>query len=427
MESTFVETNSESWLAKIENEVAAALVHKTELLRLRNWLRCPLLRLPAETFVQIISYIMEDTECPHGWRPIFSTCYRVHTSMSTTTDLWRRSDFVLDRAAHLSFMRSTGNLREITVDFCPWKDQPEWSSQDAMDYCWETVGLNGYGLHALDITGFHSHILHWSWIFERPLPRLHHLRIHFVPSDDHGPNRLATPVVLQLPMNIPLGVLDLCSAKLPWSSNLFTGLTELHLVFSDCDPSVNISEDELLRILAASPQLERLSLVELGPTVPQSDEIRIVPTRTIQLPNLTFLKLDRMPEFVVPILSRLDTPAIYSLKIHSLTSRWEVELYLDLYFPDNHLPDRLFLNPPVFEVWTETGGGFIDSLIVTVGSAKMEFDFDMDEAEPACTKILSCVNLFVPQSVITLKLDYSKLDEEWLEFFSTRPEVRSNL
>ena len=71
----------------------------------------------------------------------------------------------------------------------------------------------------------------------------------------------ARPSVLQLPAGLPLRVLDLVNATLSWPSYLFTELRELHLDFTECDSLVEISEEELLGVLDASPQLENLSSI----------------------------------------------------------------------------------------------------------------------------------------------------------------------
>ena len=52
-------------LEKTESEVTTVQIHKTELLRLKNWLRSFLLRLPTEIIVHIPSHIMEDAEYHH--------------------------------------------------------------------------------------------------------------------------------------------------------------------------------------------------------------------------------------------------------------------------------------------------------------------------------------------------------------------------
>ena len=58
-----------------ENEVAAVLIHLKKLLRLKNWLRSPFLRLPTEIIIHILSYVMEDAEHSSVWWSVFSTCH----------------------------------------------------------------------------------------------------------------------------------------------------------------------------------------------------------------------------------------------------------------------------------------------------------------------------------------------------------------
>ena len=148
MESTFVKIN-DAVLEKTEKEVAAVLIHKTELLRLKNRLRSLLLRLLTETIVHILSYIMEDMEHPHIWRPIFSTCYRIYIIMCTTSKLWRKANFKLDKAASLAFARSMGNLEEITIDFAgrDWKEGYTKKPKKP----WTSVGRTCYSLGVVSI------------------------------------------------------------------------------------------------------------------------------------------------------------------------------------------------------------------------------------------------------------------------------------
>ena len=157
---------------------------------------------------------------------------------------------------------------------------------------------------------------HWSWIFEQPLPCLRRLKIHFLAEWEDGP--LSNLVVLELPTDLRLRVLDLYSAILPWSSDLFIELKELHLDFSNSDTFVEISEDELLGIFDASPQSERLSLASLTLRIPTVDDQRqYPPTRMVQLSSLTFLKLANAPWFIGYILDCMDTPQLLpSRSIH---------------------------------------------------------------------------------------------------------------
>jgi len=330
-----------------ENEVAGMLVHLKKLRYLKNWLRSPLLRLPTETVVHILSYIMEDAEHPSVWRPIFSTCYRIHNIMSTTTELWRKADFTSDRLAHLAFARSHGNLEVIIADLLASDDLRDEYTRNALSFCRDNLVLRGHRFHTLDICGYPSDIANFSWILERPLPRLEHVKIHLYPPwEENNASSMRDPVVLQLPADLPLRVLDLRGATLPWSSSLFAGLRELHLDFTECDSFVEISEEELLGIFEASPRLESLSLLRLIPQYRVVDnQQQYTPARIVKFASLDCLHLDCLAARVGYILAHMDIPAITSLKIHAEFDLWEVEPALDDFFPDNRLPDRLFPKP----------------------------------------------------------------------------------
>ena len=428
MVSTSVKTVDEATL-KPEDEVATVLFHLKKLLRLRNRLCSPLLRLPVETSIQILSYIMEDMEYSSTWQRILGTCHQIRNIMRTASELWWKANFSWHRTAKLAFMRSKGCPQAIIADLQSWDYYRNAHARKALDFCRDKLPLHGHRLHTLELCGDPSDIAHFSWIFERPLPRLDHLKIHFFRSldEDEDDLPLQDPVALQLPTDLPLRVLDLRNATLPWSSNLFTGLSELHLDFGGCDNVVEISEDELLRILDASPHLESLSLVQVKPCPPiRGGQPHFTPTRIVQLPKLASLKLGHFPEFVGYVLAHMDTPAIVSLEIRSQVSSWEVEWSLDSFFPDDHLTNLLFPNPPVFEIGPTDSDELLDSMNVSIGGVKIRFDFDIDEHEIIRNTIVTCVRPLVPPSVAILKLDDFKLNEkEWREFFKSHPEVRS--
>jgi len=428
MASTFVKTDEDT-LERTEDAVATVLLHLKKLLRIKNRLCSPLLRLSAETIIHILSYVMEEIENFCVWRPIFSTCHHIHNIMCAATELWWKANFSWDEAAELVMVRSKGCLEAITVDLDPWDPWRNPHGRKAPAFCRNRQRLGGNRLRTLEFFGTPSDMAHFSWIFERPLPRLHHLKIHITCPLDEEDEELPPlePVALQLPTDLPLRVLDLCNATLPWSSNLFTGLSGLHLDFSDCTIIVGISEDELLGIFDASRQLESLSLVQVEPRVPiGGGELKFTPTRIVQLPRLAFLKLDHSPESVGHILAYMDVPAITCLEIHSLGSPQEAEWSLGLFFPGGRFPDRLFSNPPVFGIGTTGEDGPCGSMNINIGGVNMWFYSDPQEQETARDSILTYVTPLVPPSVTTLKLDDSKSNEqEWREFFRSHPEVRS--
>ncbi|KAF9643841.1 hypothetical protein BDM02DRAFT_3122849 [Thelephora ganbajun] len=427
MVPTFVKTD-DTTLKKAENEVAAVLVHLKKLLRAKNWLRSPLLRLPIEIIVHILSYIMQDAENSSVWRPIFSMCYHIHNIICISPELWRKADFMSDRLARLAFERSHGNLEVITADLLARDEQRNEQARNSLGFCRDHLVLHGHRLHTLEVQGCSSDITSFSWILERPLLRLRHVKIHLFPDCKGWRDlSLSDPVILELPTDLPLRVLDLRNATLPWSSNLFSGLSELHLDFVDCDSLVEISEEDLFGILEASPRLESLSLLQLIPKIPaMNDQQQHTPTRVVKFTNLTSLELDSFPMLVGYILAHVDIPVIDSLKIRGEFYLWEVESSIEHIFPNDRLPSQLFSNPPIFEVWPDGGYGIYDALKVNIGSCHMQFDFDMDESEAIYGAIMACILPLVPPSATTLRLDYSDLDEEeWSDFFWAHPEVRS--
>jgi len=424
---------NDALLQETGGSTAAVLVHLRKLLRVRNRLYSPLLRLPTETILRILSLIMAELDSYFYpvWTSIYSTCHRIHKIMCGATELWWKVDCTRDRAAHFAFVRSGGNPRVIVSNFRSTDDRQVARSERILDHWRDGRRFGGKLLHTLEFSGTLSNFAHFSWILERSLPRLGRLKINITDSIDEDLEfnfqefTMPDPVVLQLPTNIPLQVLELRNATIPWSVHRFTGLRELHLNFRDCDPTVTIPEDELFGFFGASPQLERLSLVQVGHEAPINDGELLPSKRILQFPNLTFLKLENDPMVVKYTLSYMDLPVITSLEIRSFVPR-DIARTLNRLFPDGRLPTRLFPNPPTFAVRT-TGDDAADASIeIEIGGVKIRFDFSLGDGEFGRNVVMSCISQLVPPSVTTLKLDCTELDEQrWRDFFISHPEVRS--
>jgi len=418
---------------KTEREVMAELTHLRKLFRVRNRLRSPLLQLPTETILRILSFIMVNLDSyfyTDGWRSIYRTCHRIHEIMRSATELWWRVDCVRTRTAHFILMRSKGNPRVLVSDLRSVSDGRIAATEKILDHWRDKQGFRGHRLHTLEFFGSPSSFGHFSWILERPLPRVRHMKIHVtdILAEEEIDSVTPHPVTLELPMDEPLQVLDLRNVVLPWSSqvNLFNGLRELRLNFRNCDPAVIIPEDELFGILDASPQLECLSLVRVGHEVPVKDDEPLPPKRILQFPNLASLTLDNDPMVIKYTLAYMDLPVITSLEIRSFVS-WDIaQTFKNRLFPDDRLLTRLFPNPPKFAVRTVGMEDVDASIEIDVGGIKLRFDFPLGQGELGRGVVMSCIPSLVPPSVTALELEYTQLNErEWRDFFTSHPEVRS--
>lgn len=419
---------ADATLQKTGGEVAAVLLHLKKLLRVRNRLRSPLLRLPTETIVRILSFIMAGLDSyfhpPNFWTSIYSTCHGIHGIMRSATELWWKVDCERVRVAHIVFVRSRGNP-QVIVSASRLTDERQVNR--ILDNWGDKQEFRGHRLHTLEFCGSPSRFTHFSWILERPLPRLERLKINVTESldEDEIEIPIPDPVALQLPADMSLQVLDLRNVTLPWSSHCFAGLRELHLNFRDCDSAVTIPEHELFRIFDTSPRLERLSLVQVGHEVPFRNGEPLPPKRILQFPNLTFLTLDNDPQVVKYTLAYMGLPVIASLEIRFDAPR-DIARTLNCLFPDDRLPARLFPNPPIFAVRTAGHDHLTASVVMDIGSIKLRIDFPFGDGGFGRNDIMSCIHRLVPPSVITLQLDYTQLDEQgWRAFFVSHPEVRS--
>lgn len=422
----------EELLQKSTGEVMTVLVHMKKLLRARNKLCSPLLRLPTEILIYILSFIMAGLDpCPHPlvWMSIYCSCHLIHNTMRSATVLWWRVDCTYVKTADFIFTRSNGGPRVIFSDLRSGCEQQCLKTERLLDIWRDQREFRGHQLHTLKFYGSPSSFSHFSWILERRLPRLEHLIINIVDStEDPLVEPWPDPVPLELPMGISLRVLNLRNVALPWASqaHLFGGLRELHLSFKDCEPTVTIPEDELFGIFDASPQLERLSLLRVGHEVQVGNGRPLPPKRVIQLRNLTSLSLDNDPIVVKYTLAYMELPVISSLHIRSLVAPHITQTPTNLFFPDGRLPARLFTNPPRFAVGSIPIEGPVDSNGVSIGSFTLWLDFPPGHGELGGNSLMSHITQLAPPSITTLVLDHANLGErEWRDFFRSHPEIRS--
>ena len=411
---------NDATLQETRTEITTVLVHLSTLLHIRNQYRSPLLRLPTEIIVHILSFVMEDLGShPQAWRPIFTTCHHIHKIMCDTTSLWWKVDVSLGREAEVVLMRSRGTPREVFAWLDPWDESETTRGEIVLRHWRDQWVLHGDRLRALEIFGSLSDLPSFFWIFGRPLPCLERLTLHIV-SGLHS--FVSEPVVVQLPTNVPLRVLDLRSATVPWSSNLFAGLRELHLDFRNTP--VPIMNDEWFGILGAAKQLECLTILQsMKSATPPSSDRRFPPKPILQLPVLTFLKLQDVPGTIGYFLACTDTPALASLEIQSRISDRDVAPPLHHLFPRDHLLKRLLSMLPVVEIKRPYQGP--PALSVTIGGFEALIYIDVGGSN-TISEASALSTLLAPPSVTTLKLARTRLDlQVWRDFFGLRTGIQS--
>ena len=417
---------------KSEQDVTNALTHLRRLLRIENQLRSPLLRLPTETILRVLSFVMDDWDSrfSYPWKSVYFTCHRIRKIMHGATELWWKADFRRARIAHITLMRSKGNPQVLTFDRLIMTDEQLAEAEKVLNHWRDEQVFGGSRLHTLEFLGSLSHFNCFSWILERPLPHVRRLKIHVTESngdedDDYG-HFLQEQVELRLPIEMPLEVLDLRNVVLSWPSNhTYNRLRELHLDFRDCDPHV-FPGIELFGILDASPQLERLSLLQLGRDIVVENSETLPPRPILRFPNLVSLALGQDPLFIKYVLEHMDLPAITSLDICTFIPPDMVQDIQNILFPDDRLPERLFPNPPSFSVKTFGMEGLGTSFQLEIGGITIRLDFPFEEGEHNRGAVMSCIPSLVPPSVVSLNLECTELNEgEWRDFFMSHPEVRS--
>ena len=424
MTSPHIEAADDGTLEKNDEARARTLLHLRLLLRVKNRLCSPLLQLPTEIIIRILSFTNGGYH--RDWQSTFSTCHRIYMIMRKATEVWWEVNYNFTtaslRAAHISFMRSKGNPRVLVADIDPWDSMMSTGVESFHDYWMVNRVFQSSELHTLEFSGDSTTFDHFSWIPKGPLPNLECLKIHILPALDIAgfPIPIPNPFALQLSPDIQLRVLDLHNVTRPWLPTYFTGLRELHLRFKHCSEDVAMLEDELLGILNASPRLECLSLARIR----VGDDQRHQPKRIVQLPNLTSLLLANNPEVVGYILALMDIPAIASLDIIANISDGDATRALGLLFPDDRLPKRLFSDPPVFKIGPRNTRREMPYMGFNIGSFKIQFESDR-YSNLGQNAFVACIPL-VPSSVTTLQADFSEFDQQvWREFFRLHPEVRS--
>jgi hypothetical protein len=218
-----------------------------------------------------------------------------------------------------------------------------------------------------------------------------------------------------------LETLDLYDIALSWSPRHPTALRELCLAFGYWPIDPIMPEEDFLRILDASSQLERLSFgsVRIG------DNQQGPPNRIARLPNLKTIALFCNAESIISLLVRMDIPAHSSLDINlPRPANQDGREVLNFITRHAHKSESLLAYPPL--IWVAGNSGLRTQLDTShdwslrIGSVNMRLT-TTDRPEVAVMTLLPLIS----SPVAHIRIRYLDFDQQdWRELLRTHCEVR---
>jgi hypothetical protein len=130
MAPSHIETIDDAALEETNEALALARLHLGALLRVKNRLRSPLLRLPTEIIVYILS--LTNLGYYHDWRSILIACHRINEIMREATEIWWKVTYDCTPrslwAAYIAIARSKGTPRVLVADLSSWASKGQSAS-----------------------------------------------------------------------------------------------------------------------------------------------------------------------------------------------------------------------------------------------------------------------------------------------------------
>lgn len=288
-------------------------VHVTEQampeleLRIKRNSLLPISRLPEEMMAKIflsLARLPQDRGPSKSWDWLTLTkvCSQWRKIALGHASLWTEIKSPVHKDRVKAFLERS-NQAELTVDFRSHEMRPPILS--------DILKLIIHHMHRVQGLYIYKEEAEWDDIQElfreNPVSHLKHLCLD-ASSSCYDP-RYDIPTTVQLkklaliqPVR-PLEEISLTSIAIPWNSTIFRGLTCLGLYFMKEEFHMTINE--LLDILAASPNLQKLDLSNAGPRLSQTHR----KTGDIKLHQLKTIKISRIEyETLVKLISGLDFP-----------------------------------------------------------------------------------------------------------------------
>lgn len=245
-------------------EVGPCSVAEVAALRLRNDQQAAILRIPGEILVSILRQVIKTSPgYQEAVQLITSVCYHLRILVFGTPELW---GFVSMRGTlgPLFLQRCEGNPISVVPYFMEGDLLGSTRILTCLNYWKRIPNLHLTRVELIEFCGTRENFTAVSWIFNYYMPNLETLTL--------ASGALVKGIILPLEedpevWNInpstqrTLKDVHLQQIFIPWGSNIFYGLSTLHLDYRGFTPgATSIPMDAFLEVISRSPRLEKCSL-----------------------------------------------------------------------------------------------------------------------------------------------------------------------
>ncbi|KAF9778420.1 hypothetical protein BJ322DRAFT_1114242 [Thelephora terrestris] len=308
--------------------------------RPRNSQHAAILRLPTEILVSILRKVIKaGAGYQKAVQLVTSICRHLRTLVFGIPELW---GFISMRGSlgPLFLERCQGNPISVVPYFMEGDAEGNERILRCLNYWRGMQNLHLTRLEVVEFCGSFGEFLAVRWIFNYPMPKLETLTLasgalvtsDVVPLEDDADLWNINPITQRT-----LKEVHLQQVFVPWTSNIFYGLSTLHLDYRKFIPgAISITMDAFLEVLSHSPRLESCSLHFALPQCYDEEFLRNVrPTRTVVLAFLEGLALFDKTLNVAYLLRHIRYPPAAKVLLKVDTPPNELEGLLSILCPTN--------------------------------------------------------------------------------------------
>jgi len=259
------------------------------VLRLQNIQHAAILRVPGEILVSIFrQFIKTSPSYEDALMLITSICYHLRALVFGTPELW---GFVSMRGAHGPLFLERCQWNPISVVPFFYEADPKGTAKlyACLNY-WRSMPIfHLTRVELIEFCGTGENFAAVSWIFNYHMPNLETLTV--------ASGTLTVGTILSVEEDLEVWSINPSTRRtlkdvhlqrifIPWVSNVFYGLSTLHLDYRGFDPDVVLLPMEaFLEVLSHSPYLEKCSLYFAIPECHSNGLLQDArPTQIINLP-----------------------------------------------------------------------------------------------------------------------------------------------